>query len=61
MHVVYFWFVIVGVYPVRPQPPAVWGYEGAGVVHSVGSAIQGFSPGDLVMVSPPSPGEFRNL
>ncbi|KAL8208598.1 hypothetical protein R6Q57_008010 [Mikania cordata] len=50
---------IEGVYPVRPPVPAVGGYEGVGEVHSVGSAVQGFSPGDLVMVSPPSPGTWQ--
>ncbi|KAK9055412.1 hypothetical protein SSX86_026495 [Deinandra increscens subsp. villosa] len=50
---------IEGVYPVRPPLPAVGGYEGAGVVHSVGSAVQALSPGDLVMVSPPSPGTWQ--
>ncbi|KAJ0788041.1 putative trans-2-enoyl-CoA reductase (NADPH) [Helianthus annuus] len=50
---------IQGVYPVRPQPPAVGGYEGAGLVHSVGSAIRDLSPGDLVMLSPPSPGTWQ--
>ncbi|KAI7732564.1 hypothetical protein M8C21_024170 [Ambrosia artemisiifolia] len=50
---------IQGVYPVRPTLPAVGGYEGAGVVHSVGSAIRDLSPGDLVMVSPPSSGTWQ--
>ncbi|XP_076928160.1 enoyl-[acyl-carrier-protein] reductase, mitochondrial-like [Bidens hawaiensis] len=50
---------IQGVYPVRPPLPAVAGYEGAGIVHSVGSAVQAPSPGDLVMVSPPSPGTWQ--
>ncbi|XP_071719828.1 enoyl-[acyl-carrier-protein] reductase, mitochondrial-like [Rutidosis leptorrhynchoides] len=50
---------IQGVYPVRPPLPAVGGYEGAGEVHSVGSAVEGLSPGDLVMVSPPSTGTWQ--
>ncbi|XP_071719816.1 enoyl-[acyl-carrier-protein] reductase, mitochondrial-like [Rutidosis leptorrhynchoides] len=50
---------IQGVYPVRPPVPAVGGYEGVGEVHSVGSAVQGLSPGDLVMASPPSPGTWQ--
>ncbi|XP_023522889.1 enoyl-[acyl-carrier-protein] reductase, mitochondrial-like [Cucurbita pepo subsp. pepo] len=47
---------IEGVYPVRPEVPAVGGYEGVGEVHSVGSAVQGLSPGDWVIPSPPSSG-----
>ena len=31
----------VGVYPVRPQLPAVGGLEGVGEVYSVGSAVKG--------------------
>ncbi|KAI7744292.1 hypothetical protein M8C21_031070 [Ambrosia artemisiifolia] len=50
---------IEGVYPVRPPVPAVGGYEGAGEVHSVGSAVQGLAPGDLVMASPPSTGSWQ--
>uniref|UniRef100_A0A251UM60 Enoyl-[acyl-carrier-protein] reductase, mitochondrial n=1 Tax=Helianthus annuus TaxID=4232 RepID=A0A251UM60_HELAN len=50
---------IQGVYPVKPQLPTVGGREGAGVVHSVGSAIRDLSPGDLVMVSPPSAGTWQ--
>ncbi|KAJ9548145.1 hypothetical protein OSB04_020688 [Centaurea solstitialis] len=50
---------IEGVYPVRPPVPAVGGYEGVGEVHSVGSAVQGLSPGDLVMASPPSDGTWQ--
>ena len=45
---------IQGVYPVRPEPPAVGGYEGVGEVHSVGSAVTSLSPGDWVIPSPPS-------
>ncbi|EPS69791.1 hypothetical protein M569_04973, partial [Genlisea aurea] len=47
---------IQGVYPVRPPVPAVGGYEGVGEVHSVGSAVQGLLPGDLVIPSPLSAG-----
>ncbi|KAI4322200.1 hypothetical protein L6164_021917 [Bauhinia variegata] len=50
---------IEGVYPVRPQPPAVGGYEGVGEVHSVGSAVRGLSPGDWVIPSPPSFGTWQ--
>ncbi|KAK8601516.1 hypothetical protein V6N12_051346 [Hibiscus sabdariffa] len=46
------------VYPVRPQVPAVGGYEGVGEVYSVGSAVKGLSPGDLVIPSPLSSGLF---
>ncbi|KAF7823502.1 enoyl-[acyl-carrier-protein] reductase, mitochondrial [Senna tora] len=50
---------IEGVYPVRPQPPAIGGYEGVGEVHSVGSAVTGLSPGDWVIPSPPSSGTWQ--
>ncbi|KAE8038936.1 hypothetical protein FH972_011398 [Carpinus fangiana] len=50
---------IEGVYPVRPQVPAVGGYEGVGEVHSVGSAVKGLSPGDWVIPSPPSSGTWQ--
>ncbi|GJS49786.1 enoyl-[acyl-carrier-protein] reductase, mitochondrial [Tanacetum coccineum] len=52
---------IQGVYPVRPPVPAVGGYEGVGEVHTVGSAVDSLSPGDLVMASPPSPGKLYSL
>ncbi|KAI9195664.1 hypothetical protein LWI28_017047 [Acer negundo] len=48
---------IQGVYPVRPQVPAVGGYEGVGEVYSVGSAVTGVAPGDWVIPSPPSFGD----
>ncbi|XVE59149.1 hypothetical protein DITRI_Ditri05aG0022500 [Diplodiscus trichospermus] len=50
---------IEGVYPVRPQVPAVAGYEGVGEVYSVGSAVHCLSPGDLVIPSPPSSGTWQ--
>ncbi|XP_068311541.1 enoyl-[acyl-carrier-protein] reductase, mitochondrial [Pyrus communis] len=50
---------IEGVYPVRPQVPAVGGYEGVGEVQSIGSAVKGLSPGDLVIPSPPSFGTWQ--
>ncbi|CAB4313204.1 unnamed protein product [Prunus armeniaca] len=50
---------IEGVYPVRPQVPAVGGYEGVGEVHSVGAAVKGLLPGDLVIPSPPSFGTWQ--
>ncbi|XP_058207063.1 enoyl-[acyl-carrier-protein] reductase, mitochondrial isoform X2 [Rhododendron vialii] len=48
---------IEGVYPVRPQVPAVGGYEGVGEVHSLGSSVKDLSPGDWVIPSPPSSGD----
>ncbi|KAK2985582.1 hypothetical protein RJ640_025015 [Escallonia rubra] len=50
---------IQGKYPVKPQLPAVGGYEGVGEVHSLGSAVRGLSPGDLVIPSPPSSGTWQ--
>ncbi|XP_059626713.1 enoyl-[acyl-carrier-protein] reductase, mitochondrial [Cornus florida] len=50
---------IEGVYPVRPQVPAVGGYEGVGEVHSLGSAVTGLAPGDWVIPSPPSFGTWQ--
>ncbi|KAK0604249.1 hypothetical protein LWI29_013738 [Acer saccharum] len=50
---------IQGVYPVRPQVPAVGGYEGVGEVYSVGSAVTGVAPGDWVIPSPPSFGTWQ--
>lgn len=50
---------IQGVYPVKPQIPAVGGYEGVGEVHAVGSAVKGLSPGDLVIPCPPSFGTWQ--
>ncbi|KAI5413296.1 hypothetical protein KIW84_057774 [Lathyrus oleraceus] len=50
---------IQGVYPVRPEPPAIGGYEGVGEVYSVGSAVTSFSPGDWVIPSPPSSGMWQ--
>lgn len=38
--------------------PAIGGYEGVGKVHSVGPAVKGFSPGDLVIPFPPSSGKI---
>jgi aryl-alcohol dehydrogenase len=37
--------------------PAVFGHEGAGVVHPVGSAVRDFAPGDHVIMSYPWCGE----
>ncbi|KAK7261411.1 hypothetical protein RIF29_27721 [Crotalaria pallida] len=50
---------IQGVYPVRPQPPAVGGYEGVGEVYAVGQAVTTLSPGDWVIPSPPSFGTWQ--
>ena len=40
--------------------PAVYGHEGAGVVHAVGSAVRGFTPGDHVVMSYPWCGVCAN-
>ncbi|KAK4764647.1 hypothetical protein SAY86_025737 [Trapa natans] len=50
---------IEGVYPVRPEVPAVGGYEGVGEIYSVGSQVEGFSPGDLVISSPLTSGMWQ--
>ncbi|PKI55891.1 hypothetical protein CRG98_023707 [Punica granatum] len=50
---------IEGVYPVRPEVPAVGGYEGVGEVYSTGAAVKDLSPGDLVIPSPPSSGMWQ--
>jgi aryl-alcohol dehydrogenase len=40
--------------------PAVYGHEGAGVVHTVGAAVRGFAPGDHVVMSFPWCGACPN-
>ncbi|KAL8129046.1 hypothetical protein V2J09_018201 [Rumex salicifolius] len=50
----------VCVYPVRPEVPAVGGYEGVGEVHCVGSSVKDLSPGDWVIPSPPSFGTWQS-
>ncbi|HUI13075.1 MAG TPA: NAD(P)-dependent alcohol dehydrogenase [Xanthobacteraceae bacterium] len=40
--------------------PAVFGHEGAGVVHAVGGAVRDFAPGDHVVMSYPWCGECAN-
>jgi aryl-alcohol dehydrogenase len=40
--------------------PGVYGHEGAGVVHAVGSAVRSFSPGDHVVMSYPWCGACAN-
>src|ERR1700736_4638820 len=40
--------------------PAVYGHEGAGVVHAVGGAVRGLKPGDHVVMSYPWCGACRN-
>src|SRR6516162_362221 len=42
------------------QFPAVFGHEGAGVVHAVGSAVREFAPGDHVIMSYPWCGDCAN-
>lgn len=51
----------IGVYPVRPQVPAVGGYEGVGEVYAIGSAVKNLAPGDWVIPSPPSFGTVFHL
>src|SRR5580692_1031402 len=46
-------------YFVSPYP-AVYGHEGAGVVHVVGSAVRGLAPGDHVVMSYPWCGDCAN-
>ncbi len=46
-------------YFVSPYP-AVYGHEGAGVVHSIGSAVRDFVPGDHVVMSYPWCGACAN-
>lgn len=57
----FLWNGTTGVYPVKPQMPAVGGFEGVGEVHSIGSAVKGLSPGDLVIPCPPSFGNHSLL
>src|SRR5271170_3939378 len=40
--------------------PAVYGHEGAGVVHAIGSAVRSFAPGDHVVMSYPWCGACAN-
>jgi aryl-alcohol dehydrogenase len=40
--------------------PGVFGHEGAGVVHAVGGAVRGFTPGDHVVMSYPWCGTCAN-
>src|SRR3984893_14663202 len=40
--------------------PAVYGHEGAGVVHAVGSAVRSLAPGDHVVMSYPWCGACAN-
>ncbi|MGA8611447.1 MAG: NAD(P)-dependent alcohol dehydrogenase [Xanthobacteraceae bacterium] len=40
--------------------PAVYGHEGAGIVHAAGSGVRGFAPGDHVVMSYPWCGECDN-
>ncbi len=40
--------------------PAVYGHEGAGVVHAVGAAVREFAPGDHVVMSYPWCGDCAN-
>jgi aryl-alcohol dehydrogenase len=40
--------------------PAVYGHEGAGIIHAVGSAVRGLAPGDHVVMSYPWCGTCAN-
>src|ERR1700691_4845380 len=40
--------------------PGVYGHEGAGVIHAVGSAVRSFAPGDHVVMSYPWCGTCEN-
>ena len=40
--------------------PAVFGHEGSGIVHVIGSAVRDFAPGDHVVMSYPWCGECAN-
>jgi NADPH:quinone reductase-like Zn-dependent oxidoreductase len=40
-----------GMYPDAPKPPMVLGYEVAGVVETVGDAVEDIAPGDRVMAA----------
>src|ERR1700732_5190951 len=48
-----------GYFAICPYP-AVYGHEGAGVVHAVGSAVRDFAPGDHVVMSYPWCGSCAN-
>lgn len=49
---------MTGVYPVLPSVPSIGGWEGVGEIHSVGSAVTDFSPGDLVIHAAYLPGNY---
>ena len=41
-----------GMYPVTPKFPTLIGYEGVGVIETLGPGVQGFVPGERVCVIP---------
>jgi NADPH:quinone reductase-like Zn-dependent oxidoreductase len=41
-----------GMYPVAPKFPTLIGYEGVGVIETLGPGVQGFVPGERVCVMP---------
>ena len=41
-----------GIYMKAPKFPSLIGYEGVGVIEAIGTAVQGFAPGDRVCVMP---------
>ena len=48
---------IEGKYPVRPALPATPGFEGAGVVEEIGSAVRGLEAGaQVILPTTPAPG-----
>ncbi len=42
--------VLEGKYPIRPELPGVPGVEGVGVVEECGTGVDGFAPGDVVLL-----------
>lgn len=51
-------YTVRGTYGVRPELPAVPGYEGAGAVELVGEGVTHLKPGDRVLLSS-APGTWR--
>src|SRR2546430_10049782 len=50
---------IEGKYPVRPEPPATPGFEGAGVIVELGAGVKGLTSGALVIL-PHNIGTWRD-
>ena len=51
--------IIQGVYPIKPEFPAIGGYEGVGEIIKVGSEVSIFKPGDRVMPGGSIAGTWR--